>query len=156
MTDRKLLQQALEALKYYAKSVPLFGEGNDAIRAIRARLDQKDDEPVAWSFELAGAMQGKEYVNWERKLSFSQPGAWMGLQNVQPLYLHPPVQKNDEPVARVNSEGFIVEIGDLPIEEGSLLYLHPPAKQEPLTENQLLSEAAKMYSDANRRMKCCR
>jgi hypothetical protein len=37
-------------------------------------------------------------------------------------------QKDDEPVARVNSEGFIVEVGDLPIEEGSLLYLHPPAK----------------------------
>lgn len=34
-----------------------------------------------------------------------------------------------EPVARVNDDGFIVEIGDLPIAPGQKLYLHPSPQE---------------------------
>jgi len=85
MTDRELLQQALDALKHHTVQTRTLHKKDEIIIAIRDRLKQKDDEPVA----------------------------------------------------RVNSEGFIVEIGDLPIEEGSLLYLHPPAKQVPISSDRI-------------------
>jgi hypothetical protein len=133
--DRELLRKTLDALRPELPAT--YSEVEEkiekAIAAIRARLAQNDDEPVAWMADSGSTVLEGENTN---------PTYYY-----KPLYLHPPAQKNDEPVARVNSEGFIVEIGDLPIEEGSLLYLYPPAKQEPLTDEQicdLWSEAAKM------------
>ena len=47
MTDRELMQQALEALELYQSksSVQMF---DDAVKVLRERLTQLEQEPVAW------------------------------------------------------------------------------------------------------------
>jgi hypothetical protein len=51
MTDRELMQQALDALEGYARNCRCEGGGApcDAAEALRARLAQPEPEPVAWT-----------------------------------------------------------------------------------------------------------
>ena len=48
MTDRELMQQALEALRSVQDHRP-NDETNNAIAALRKRLAQPEQEPVAWA-----------------------------------------------------------------------------------------------------------
>ena len=50
MSDRELMQQALDALEGYARNCRCEGGGApcDAAEALRARLAQPEPEPVAW------------------------------------------------------------------------------------------------------------
>jgi hypothetical protein len=57
MTDRELLQQALDALETHAKQYPHMSKGYtvDAVQAIRTRLAQPEPEPVAvWELQEDG------------------------------------------------------------------------------------------------------
>lgn len=49
-----------------------------------------------------------------------------------------------EPVAYVNNDGFIVEVDDIGIVEGTKLYAHPPAVTDEMVER-----AAKTLADLN-------
>ena len=50
MTDRELMQMALDALEGYARNCQCEGGGApcDAAEALRARLVQPEQEPLAW------------------------------------------------------------------------------------------------------------
>ena len=56
-TDRELMQQALEALEFYYEQ---HGEESDAkvITALRERLAQQEQEPVAWEDVLGAIARG--------------------------------------------------------------------------------------------------
>ena len=78
-TDRELLEQVLEALELHAKQYPHMQKGYtvDAITAVRERLAQPEQEPVAWlSTDSIG----------ERYLWFSKP---LDNDKAQPLYTAP-------------------------------------------------------------------
>ena len=57
MTDRELMQQALDALDLHAKQYPHMVKGYtaDAAEAIRARLAQPEPEPVATVYDAYDA-----------------------------------------------------------------------------------------------------
>ena len=78
MTDKQLLEQALEALKtcMYPQQKQL-----QAITAIRARLEQPEQEPVAW-------------ISPNGNIHFDP---WL---DSAPLYAAPPAAPVQEPVAK--------------------------------------------------------
>jgi hypothetical protein len=52
MTDRELMQMALDSIVYYAGGEDnLYGEDKDLLKALRDRLAQPEPEPVAWNGE---------------------------------------------------------------------------------------------------------
>jgi hypothetical protein len=48
MTDRELMQEALDALTYVGDAKDIY---SDTIEALRARLAQPEPEPVAWGVD---------------------------------------------------------------------------------------------------------
>ena len=79
MTDREVMQQALEALRSVQDHRP-NDETNNAIAALRKRLVQPEQEPVAWM------SPGRE------RLEFSRKDTVYGSHTI-PLYASPP-QRN--------------------------------------------------------------
>ncbi len=79
MTDRELMQQALDALEGYARNCRCEGGGApcDAAEALRARLAQPELEPLAW-------WQPNEYKI-EKSFSWHKKGGF-----IKPLYTAPP------------------------------------------------------------------
>jgi hypothetical protein len=75
MTDRELMQMALDSIVYYAGGEDnLYGEDKDLLKALRDRLEQPEPEPVLW------AEIGKEYMR-----ASDEP-----FENAIPLYAAPP------------------------------------------------------------------
>jgi hypothetical protein len=85
MTDKEALKMALEALEL---AHPRFGIATEkykqAITAIRARLEQPEQEPVAWMTQARNLVPISEFTEEEAKLY-----GWNA------LYLHPP-QRTEE------------------------------------------------------------
>ena len=90
MTDRELMQQALEALEEINKlsvgenAICLPAEIDTAMDALRERLAQPEQEPVAWRFR-SGTWFNRE-VQW--RYIDTLDGA-EGLRGLQPLYTAP-------------------------------------------------------------------
>ena len=84
MTDRELMQMALDALEYERKANnPLDWSHDNAIEALRAALAQPEPEPVAWKYETP------DYASLQWKLTRGdwRDGTWT------PLYTTPPQHK---------------------------------------------------------------
>ena len=75
MTDKQLLEQALEALKtcMYPQQKQL-----QAITAIRARLEQPEQEPVAWIERWHGSGPDRGWSVWEAGLTHGNRVAHIG------------------------------------------------------------------------------
>ena len=87
MTDRELMQQALDALKVMRPACfaeTTLKKADTAITALRDRLAQPEQEPVAWVSENAGLYHGRP----DESL------------NPLPLYLAPPPCPTCEALAR--------------------------------------------------------
>jgi len=58
MTDKKVMQMALDALETHAKQYPHMSKGYtvDAVEALRAALAQPEPEPVAWIYSPTGTL----------------------------------------------------------------------------------------------------
>lgn len=85
MTDRELMQQALDALDSDNPDIQLR-----AATALRARLAQPEPEPVAWMYEY-GTDNGDAVneVRWYKNVSLTPPVLTYN-RNVVPLYAAPP------------------------------------------------------------------
>ena len=75
MTDRELMQQALDALEY----LPEMSGIEEAIQALRDRLAQPEPEPVAWI--------AKDRSSIEVSIMSAE---YMMAQGFEPLYTAPP------------------------------------------------------------------
>lgn len=86
MTDRELMQMALDALEwcYDVTEWPANGESaqDKAIEALRARLAQPEPEPVAWLYE-GSDVAGRDVCLAEDIFEEQKP-------NCIPLYTAPP------------------------------------------------------------------
>ena len=84
MTDRELMQQALDALEGYARNCRCEGGGGlcDAGKALKARLAQPEPEPVAW-----GVLDDDGQIDWTADYAFSNEPGW---PDSVPLYTTPP------------------------------------------------------------------
>lgn len=82
MTDRELMKQALDALDSDSPDIQLR-----AAIALRERLAQPEQEPVAWRYDLkkGGSFAGVSIEYSRVKLSIGK--------NWQPLYTAPPQRK---------------------------------------------------------------
>jgi hypothetical protein len=98
MTDRELMQQALEALEQSNTKAPFGADGvvywegvkthEAAIDALRKRLAQPEQEPVAWRFREAK----------NKPWSISDDGYYISCKRtsgyiIEPLYTAPPQRK---------------------------------------------------------------
>jgi hypothetical protein len=106
MTDRELLQQALNALKHLClHSAAIRGYDGEqvqtAIDALKARLAQPEPEPVAYLCENA---VGHKYFRWKKPQSIFKPIAlytappqreWVGLTDEELLDLADMAYAND-------------------------------------------------------------
>ena len=83
---RTAAQQALEALEKYRYMMFVeagcrFGDGDAAITALRAALEQPEQEPVAW---MVYTQDGKSVCVTDNPADFSEA------HRALPLYTHPP------------------------------------------------------------------
>jgi len=81
MTDRELMQMALDALEDVADGAEESHKTVAAIEALRARLAQPEPEPVAWISHNAGLYHGKpdESLNPLPLYTAPQKKEWVGL-----------------------------------------------------------------------------
>jgi hypothetical protein len=103
MTDRELMQQALDALQEYVGVVVSVNDPNDwtpkvadageparkAIEALRARLAQPEPEPVAWLYDFYGPDDPTEIIKDWTASSLAEVKRCGGV-NLRPLYTAPP------------------------------------------------------------------
>ena len=92
MTDREVMQEALEALERADKD-DFWREQRDAITALRTALEQPEQEPVAWQYKIvkAGVFVSDQHppdvevwndIEWSKPLYTTPPAAerpWVGL-----------------------------------------------------------------------------
>lgn len=97
MTDRELMQQALDALEYAANETQpedLYGCNClicKTIEALRDRLVQKEPGPVAWSYwQSCLNDDGTQTAPWVHRLSKFKPSESIINKEVVPLYTTPP------------------------------------------------------------------
>lgn len=86
MTDRELMQQALDALTFCGDPEEAFDREEAAAEALRARLAQPDPEPVAWISDSPTKGSGKQ-------LHWTKAAAYHWSSNITPLYTAPPVRE---------------------------------------------------------------
>lgn len=90
MTDRELMQQALEALVWEAEGwedVPPITR--DAITALRAALAEPEQEPVAWISESENLLSWDKFYDHMTPL-YTVPRQWQGLTDEEIIdVLHP-------------------------------------------------------------------
>lgn len=86
MTDRELMQMALDALERYEDGKQVYFD--EEIEALRARLAQPEPEPVAWLFqnEETGLTECVDTQQVEWGFEKNNP-RW---QKIAPLYTAPP------------------------------------------------------------------
>ena len=96
MTDRELMQQALDALLRVWHS-ERNTKHSEAIEAIRARLTQPEPEPVAWMYDwydetedIDGVPIGGIVHDWISKDYDEAHSPTMGCHNIRPLYTAQP------------------------------------------------------------------
>ena len=82
MTDRELMQQALDALEEVQMAIYTTPWLNRRVEAIRARLAQPEPEPVAWRY---GAMLYQDKLDALEFMRTSGDG-----YKLEPLYTAPP------------------------------------------------------------------
>ena len=96
MTDREIMQQALEALEYAAERIGC-PDDDDAIgvarKALRERLAQPEQEPVAWISEGGDVSRSKRYMDemgFECNPLYAAPQRreWVGLTDEQMAVLN--------------------------------------------------------------------
>ena len=111
MTDRELLQQALDALETHAKQYPHMVKGYtaDAAEAIRTRLAQPEPEPVAvvgLDMSEVNVYYGSQYCGkkQETKIAVFLKDVLIGTR----LYTAPPQRK--EWVGLTDEEYFILQM----------------------------------------------
>jgi len=98
MTDREVMQQALEALedeRYVTKYTHIV----DVITALRTALEQPQQEPVAWQYKT---VEANIFVSEHRPVDVS---VWQEIEWSKPLYTTPPATQPehwDKPSARFN------------------------------------------------------
>jgi hypothetical protein len=93
MTDKEALKLALEALKYHTAQTRPIHETNEAITALKAALEAKD-EPVAW-----GVFEGNLHDMFFSQEEAQEMADLKGTHaEVRPFYTAPP-QPEQEPVA---------------------------------------------------------
>ena len=104
MTDRELMQQALEALELHAEQYPHMQKGYtvDAITALRQALET-EQEPVAWISEGGDVSRSKRYMDEMgfkcNPLYTAPPKQWVGLtdEEIQDLsYLSQKIDEGNE------------------------------------------------------------
>ena len=101
MTDRELMQMALDVLDLVTDLTSYDDEVYEAIDALRARLAQPEPEPVFWYRPCAdGLFEGPVHNNsvGGKMLRDEKPNEW------QPLYTASPRQPKPEPVAWFDKE----------------------------------------------------
>ena len=89
---RELLQQALDALEWYAECSVVAGKASDAANAIRAALAAPQGEPVKGAVWHEGSVS---------LLSVGHEDAYCARRGAQRLYLHPPAAPQGEPFGYV-------------------------------------------------------
>ena len=94
MTDREIMQQALEALERYGG---VDQRACDAEEALRERLAQPEQEPIAWVYQegLEALKSGRPWTAYGSK----------GDGRI-PLYLNDAVARRVEPPAAESGAGF--------------------------------------------------
>ena len=107
MTDRELMQQALEALERYQVKRQDFDRFADEIAALRARLAQPEQEPVAWMWDykrLDGHVETK--VIFAQRYSPGDLAYVLDGKNATPLYTAQPQRKplTDDEIALISVE----------------------------------------------------
>ena len=83
MTDRELMQMALDSIVYYAGGEEnLYGEDKDLLKALRERLAQPEPEPTFYVIQATDRFgEGYEQTYWKDPLGF-------------PVYAAPPEPVN--------------------------------------------------------------
>lgn len=128
MTDRELMQQALDALEEINKlsigenAIALPAEIDTAMDALRERLSQPEHEPVAWAYPeaLEAFKKGKPWT------AYGSSG-----EGRIPLYLNDAVAPKAEPRSGESGAGFesLPASPNQPEQE--------PIQESPLTHNHL-------------------
>lgn len=80
MTDRELMQQALEKLEFFAHIKSVSEDTRRLITALRERLAQPEQEPVAWRYR--GNLHEFDPSDWaEGPVTplYTAPRQWQGL-----------------------------------------------------------------------------
>ena len=127
MSDRALMQQALEALEMEATRTPI-PETAAAMAALRARLAEPEPEPVAWRYWK------DKFACWEYSdMRVEFPAVPAGTE-MHPLYTAPPARRSEpepEPVAlkwspapRKTEWGFGMVCADVEIDRDHTLTLY--------------------------------
>ena len=96
MTDREVMQQALEALELEATRTPI-PETAAAMHALRARLAEPEPEPVAVGHLVS------PYGEWKPNFNLKCKFPAESLEWSIPLYFHPPTRRplTDEEILRL-------------------------------------------------------
>ena len=113
MMDRELFRQALEALEQYTDVVTSVNDPNswitvadggkparEAITALRSRLAQPEQEPVAWMYDFMADNRDEVIRDWMTQ-DYADIKRENGF-NVRPLYAAPPAIMQ-KPVAYADS-----------------------------------------------------
>ena len=87
MTDRELMQMALDALEYHVDQTQRINRTAVAMNALRAALAEKEPEPVAWGFQNTGITGSNRWMY--LKESIPAEDQYRGVLWT-PLYTAPP------------------------------------------------------------------
>lgn len=89
MTDRELMQQALEALEVLDRVVLGTRRAEETIAALRERLAQPEQEPVAWRWTESN---GQHWFDWRTDWTHHDRAKAMGFA-IEYAYTSPPASK---------------------------------------------------------------
>jgi len=85
---RATVQQALEALDWYAECAMVSDKASDAASALRAALEQPEQKPVAWKDRTYGNLHHQDFGNSIPLYTHPPRREWRGLTDEQLLYVY--------------------------------------------------------------------